>query len=110
MQPKIVHGQWFEVDGSTGTEWVDAGLIESPEEYLARIEAQHEEVSGGCRYDPIPDPLATYCENTRAWTIRLVDGWGARHSAPGYLDATPWSVFETEEEAREYLQDEQADE
>ena len=24
-------------------------------------------------------------------------------SAPGYLDCTPWSVFETEEEAEQYL-------
>jgi len=32
-------------------------------------------------------------------------GWGARLSAPGYLDCTDWSVFDTEREAKEYLRD-----
>ena len=29
----------------------------------------------------------------------VVDGYGARLSAPGYLDCTDWNVFDTEEEA-----------
>ena len=32
-------------------------------------------------------------------------GFGARLSAPGYLDCTEWTVFETEEEAAAYLAD-----
>ena len=32
-------------------------------------------------------------------------GYGARLSAPGYLDCTEWAVFETEDEAREYLEE-----
>lgn len=32
--------------------------------------------------------------------------WGARLSAPGYMDCTDWAVFDTEEEAREYIRDE----
>lgn len=38
-----------------------------------------------------------------------IKGYGARLSAPGYLDATEWTVFDTEEEANAYL-DEQDDE
>ena len=38
-----------------------------------------------------------------------VKGYGARLSAPGYLDCTEWTVFDTEEEANAYL-DEQDDE
>ena len=30
-------------------------------------------------------------------------GWGARLSAPGYLDATEWAVFDTKQEAAQYL-------
>ncbi len=110
MQPEIAHGQWFEVDGPNGTEWVDAGLIDSPEEFLARIETEYEEVTGGFGYDPIPEPLATYTENTKAWTVRLVEGWGARFSAPGFMDATPWCVSQSEAEAKAYLEEEQGDE
>lgn len=32
-----------------------------------------------------------------------VEGWGARLSAPGYLDCTEWLVCDTEAEARDEL-------
>jgi hypothetical protein len=32
-----------------------------------------------------------------------VKGYGARLSAPGYLDCTEWAVFDTAEEAEAYL-------
>jgi len=34
-----------------------------------------------------------------------IKGFGARLSAPGYLDCTEWAVFDTEDEAREYLEE-----
>lgn len=34
-----------------------------------------------------------------------VKGYGARLSAPGYLDCTEWTVFDTEDEARKYLEE-----
>ena len=34
-----------------------------------------------------------------------VPAWGARLSAPGYLDCTEWCVFDTEAEAAQYLLD-----
>jgi hypothetical protein len=34
-----------------------------------------------------------------------IKGYGARLSAPGYLDCTEWTVFDTEDEAREYLEE-----
>ena len=37
--------------------------------------------------------------------IEEVEGHGARLSAPGYLDCTEWAIFDTVEEAREYLVD-----
>src|SRR5579859_6022313 len=33
----------------------------------------------------------------------IVTGFGARLSAPGYLDCTDWVVFPTEEEAKRHL-------
>ncbi len=45
-----------------------------------------------------------YCEgDVQSWEQR--EGFGARLSAPGYLDCTPWSVFDTEEEAEQYLEE-----
>lgn len=48
--------------------------------------------------------MSNYCEGTiQEWeTIR---GYGARLSAPGYLDCTEWTVFETEQEALDYLEE-----
>lgn len=36
-------------------------------------------------------------------SVQAVFGHGVRLSAPGYLDCTEWSVFDTEEEAVKYL-------
>ena len=36
---------------------------------------------------------------------RIINGYGARLSAPGYLDCTEWTVFDTEKEAREFLKE-----
>ena len=50
---------------------------------------------------PVPAALRDYCENHEYWSLKLITGWGARLSAPGYLDATEWTVYETREEAEE---------
>ena len=33
-------------------------------------------------------------------------GYGARLSAPGYMDSTSWTVFKTREDAEEFLREE----
>ena len=35
--------------------------------------------------------------------VEIHNGYGARISAPGYLDCTEWCVFDTAEEAQAYL-------
>ena len=39
-----------------------------------------------------------------------IKGYGARLSAPGYLDCTEWAVFDSEDEARQYLEELDEDE
>ena len=96
MQPQIVFGRWVQVEGNVGTEIIDADLVGEIEPYQGPA-------------IPTPDSLADYCENTQVSEIKVVEGYGARLSAPGYLDCTPWSVFETEEEAQVYLDEQQED-
>ena len=36
-------------------------------------------------------------------SVTIIQGFGARMSAPGYMDCTEWTVFETRVEAAEYL-------
>lgn len=90
MEPQIVFGRWVEVEGNIGTEFVDADLVGEIEPYQGPA-------------IPIPEALDMYCENCTVTEIKVIEGYGARFSAPGYLDRTDWAVFETEEEAQEYL-------
>ena len=39
------------------------------------------------------------------WGAAVVLGFGARMSAPGYLDCTDWAIFDSQEGAAEYLLD-----
>lgn len=96
MEPDIVFGDWYEIDGPMGTEYIPADLVGT-----ITIECP---ASGEERF-PIPSQLQAYCQNNEAWRLELITGYGARLSAPGYLDCTEWAVFETEDEAREYLRE-----
>ena len=39
------------------------------------------------------------------YSVECKEGWGARLSAPGYMDCTEWAVYDTEEEARAELEE-----
>jgi len=84
---------WYMIDGIMGTEYVPADLV--PDQYTQNWEPGKE----------IPKPLADYCENITAWEIEMITGYGARLSAPGYMDCTEWAVFDTIEQAENYLKD-----
>jgi hypothetical protein len=130
MQPQIKFGEWYMVDGPWGTEYVPADLVGTvtvgkpdgtTEEHVPSLDdmqefdrasgalAEEEEHTDSVRF-PIPSALRDYCQNKEAWQIELMEGWGARLSAPGYLDGTGWAVFETEAEAMDYLQEHLMDE
>lgn len=90
MEQDIEYGKWIIVDGPHGGESIPADLVEKICAY-----------SGPKK--PIPAALADYCENREVWSIEIREGYGARLSAPGYLDCTEWIVFDTEQEAQDYL-------
>lgn len=96
MQPEIVFGSWIEVDGPCGTEWIDSDLVGQVEDYHGPAVV-------------VEEPLATFCENRTVTDIKTVRGWGARLSAPGYLDKTDWAIFQTRAEAEAYLAEQQED-
>ena len=55
--------------------------------------------------------IATNAEEVRSWigeggSVATITGYGARFSAPGYLDATEWVVFDCEGAAAASLRDE----
>jgi len=89
MQPQVIGPvDWWEVETTQGTFWVqceDAGYKDVIAKDLIT-------------YLPVPD---TDC--IVKWEFR--SGYGARMSAPGFLDCTDWTVFDTEEEAQRHLEE-----
>jgi len=81
MEPEIRFGRWIEIEGPHGIEFYPYEVFEDIKPYYEG-----------------PD-----------FEINVIEGYGARFSAPGlYLDCTDWVVFDTEEEARKYLAEEEA--
>lgn len=95
MEPQVTHKQrWIRVETSHGTEFLPTDLVGD------LINSGYSEES-----DAIDrETLQQYCEGTvESWESIL--GYGARLSAPGYLDCTEWAVFDTAEEAEDYLEE-----
>lgn len=83
MQKQItVKQSWWRVETSCGTEFIPVELV---------------------RQEPADSSaFEDYCEGqVESW--ELIQGFGARMSAPGYMDCTEWAVFDTVAEANEYL-------
>jgi hypothetical protein len=99
MEPQIEHNNWFEVETDNGTEFVPVDLID------VRGSIDIGETLDPTEHGDIIAALHDYCEG-RPQSVKLIEGFGARLSAPGYLDCTPWCVFATEEEAQEYIKEE----
>ncbi len=89
---------WFEIDTLYGTWFVDTE--DAPEMFQGAALINH----------PLNHARAlkfTECADTSGiLNISIREGYGARLSMPGYLDATDWAVFDTEAEAEEYIKDE----
>lgn len=107
MEAQLTEKQsWVVVDGDCGVEFILGELVD-----VAGIRGVLD-----CDWDSLPAvlveamreclelALSQYCEHRR-WTecfpdISVVEGYGVRSSAPGYMDCTPWAVYDTLREAR----------
>jgi len=123
MEPEIYKGEAYLVDGPNGTDCVpldacgDLGPGVPIESHSYTIDCDG--VQGvGFRYDDPTDAqetalrelaarLSDYIENKpeAVWSIERKSGFLARMSAPGYMDATEWTMHDTEQEAADYLRD-----
>lgn len=95
MQQEITECQeWYQVDGNAGTEFIPADIVRW---------------NDGTMEDMI-EAVRDYYPGSTIYSVEEIKGYGARLSASGYLDCTDWSVFETEDEAQEYLEEMYGDE
>jgi len=112
MQQQIESGQWLAVETRDGLWYLPYDVCPSSVDmFLDAVEdGQYDEdelsATGKCdllEYLPVFDANHVY-------SVSRVSGYGARLSAPGYMDCTDWCVFDTEDEARAYLRDTYGDE
>lgn len=99
MQPFVTKRmEWVEIDGPCGITYVP-GDIFSRETLQAIKNAEDEDT---------PDELIAlardYYESSTIYYVAVTKGFGARMSAPGYMECTEWFVFNTEAEAEAYLE------
>jgi hypothetical protein len=95
MQRQITGNQnWLRVETRCGTDFLPGDLclfVRNSDQDLP--EAKREEYKKA---------IWQYTEDEpQEW--ENIKGYGARLSAPGYLDCTEWTVFDSESEARAYL-------
>jgi hypothetical protein len=110
MEREVTDKQaWFQIDGNCGTDYVPASVVRYPRIHRLCIGATVERDSYSQLFSLLHSYVKDYTENTcitgitGITGITLIEGYGARLSAPGYLDCTDWAVFDTEQEAEEYL-------
>jgi hypothetical protein len=101
MQRQITGLQnWLRVETTHGTEFVN---ISEPSLFVRDSETLTHPMSDKDREATI-EKIRQYVEdNPQSW--ENVKGYGARLSAPGYLDCTEWTVFDTSEEPEKYLEE-----
>lgn len=83
MKPQIVQDDWMQIDTSEGSFCLPTYALGD---------------------NPSAETIQDHCGG-EYFGHETISGWGARLSAPGYLDCTDWCVFDTEEEAKEYLRE-----
>lgn len=110
MEARVEEGNWIEVDGPDGWEYVEASMpVGEVPEYLNPGKSTGDgKTWAGYEYDgPAIDPpenLKEFLRNKQVWFLRIRDGWGAHlDNTQGCMDQTDWSVFETEQEAWDYI-------
>jgi hypothetical protein len=91
MVPRVWQCDVWEIDGNQGTAYVPADAVG-----IARID--------GVIDDRRVGKFADYYDGQTIYSATYRTGvWCARLSAPGYMDQTDVSVFETRAEAEAYL-------
>ena len=108
MKPQIEFGEWLEVDGACGIEAVPADLIGGVSWMTPDVDYDTDCMEEDSDLRNVLDALEDFIESNidDVTSVQLVEGYGARLSAPGYMDSTSWTVFKTREDAEEFLREE----
>ena len=108
MQPEIVHGLWLRVDTMSGTWFVPEDLVGPvflKQDVLYEVEWDNLEEDSKLRALVIDLEDFVEADRTEIYELTLVEGWGGRMSAPGYMDRTEWTVLPEREDVEAVPED-----
>lgn len=113
MQPEVWQESYWEIESANGTDFIPCSVcdpdLEQPSDWN---EEERGEWTDSDEYEKLINLEFRDCLDggrCKVYSAERKEGWLARLSAPGYLDCTDTSAFETELEALEYLLDMYAD-
>ena len=89
---------WLRVETRQGTEFVPSGQLSL---FVRDSETVTHPMTDDERAETI-DKIRDFVSDEPE-SLENIKGYGARLSAPGYLDCTEWTVFDTQEKAEKYL-------
>jgi hypothetical protein len=93
MQQEITDSQtWLEIDGTHGITFIPTDLL-SADEFRDATQTEYDLSDAS-----LAESFGKYYDGT-VESVSLRIGFGARLSAPGYMDCTEWSVYDTREQA-----------
>lgn len=98
----VVPGVGYEIDTNAGTWFVDVDDVDGGK--------CAESLPAGLELDTwalaqLEKDYLQYTEGSLLEGLSVREGYGARLSAPGYINCTDWTVFDTEQEANDYLEE-----
>lgn len=100
MERQVNKDHWIQCDGPNGIESFPSDLVtlDLPMGTYTPDSPQ---------WDALTQAVSMYIEgdSTALYSIEFREGWGARLSAPGYMDCTPWTIYDSEAEAEAGLTD-----
>ncbi len=77
--------RWIEIDGNEGTTCIPFDDVFSTQNKKT--------------LNPSKEIVKDYYPGREIYTISVRDGYGSRLSMPGYMDCADWTVYDTEQEA-----------
>ena len=97
MQPEITAEQnWIEIDGDMGCTFLPSDVDGKLYKLINNDNPTDDEM------EQMLVDAATYYEG-HVESVGITIGYGARMTAPGYMDCTEWTVFSTEQAASSFL-------
>ncbi|MGO8809196.1 MAG: hypothetical protein ACLQJF_07010 [Candidatus Sulfotelmatobacter sp.] len=99
MQRQVTDNEnWLQVETRQGTEFI---RIADTSLFIRNSDCPSQPLTEGEKLNALRAIRQFVEGEIESW--ENVKGYGARLSAPGYLDCTEWTVFDTEQEATEFL-------